>query len=259
MPAALDLAGHRYGALTVIAPAGRVKFGRWQQAWRCRCECGVELTVPQERIPHCPSIAHSSRRAVTACPGCRARPCTECGSPILPPSTAATCSPACRTARKRRAWRRNYYDLVEANPDLNQRRHDAVRARAALDPDLARRLQAQQQQSTQRKLARARLDTNYREQLRALARATYARNAAVIQARRRARLDAMTPPQLDRWLVRARRYQRAYRKRWRAELARHPDRHQAYLDLMTEYRRAAALRHLIGVGVDLLERKDRTR
>ena len=38
----LNLAGQRYGKLTVIAPAANI--GR-DTAWLCRCDCGAETTV----------------------------------------------------------------------------------------------------------------------------------------------------------------------------------------------------------------------
>lgn len=68
----------------------------------------------------------------------------------------------------------------------------------------------------------------------------YAMNRAEILARRRARLDLMTPEQMEHWRERIRAYDRAYRARWRDHLRSDPERHRAYLDTMREYRRLAS-------------------
>lgn len=65
-------------------------------------------------------------------------------------------------------------------------------------------------------------------------------NRAEILARRRARLDLMTPEQMEHWRERIRAYDRAYRARWRDHLRSDPERHRAYLDTMREYRRLAS-------------------
>ncbi|MGV8664102.1 hypothetical protein ACV357_33880, partial [Pseudomonas aeruginosa] len=46
----------------------------------------------------------------------------------------------------------------------------------------------------------------------------YAMSRAEILARRRARLDLMTPKQMEHWRERIRAYYRAYRARWRDHL-----------------------------------------
>jgi hypothetical protein len=43
MPKILDLTGQTFGRLTVIEQNGVLRKAR---AWRCRCECGNEVTVP---------------------------------------------------------------------------------------------------------------------------------------------------------------------------------------------------------------------
>lgn len=43
MPPKAELAGKRYGKLTVLSENGRDKFGK--TLWDCRCECGKEITV----------------------------------------------------------------------------------------------------------------------------------------------------------------------------------------------------------------------
>lgn len=121
MPAPLDLTGRRFGRLVVLTRGERVKWGRWQSSWLCRCDCGAQLAVPQNRLPHRATIPASHR--IEACDDCRAHPCAVCGTPIPPPSTSATCSAECAAERRRgydREWKR-------AHPPSG----DAIRARTA--------------------------------------------------------------------------------------------------------------------------------
>ncbi|GEM_PF-959141 len=254
MPPPLDLTGRRFGALTVMEKAGKVQFGRLVTAWKCRCDCGVEIIVPQPRLPHAPHIAANPRRKVDACPACRARPCAVCGSPVPPPSTAATCSDACAGEHLRAKHRRHYYRRVEQNPEHNRRRAARVKDKAAADPEYAARVQAWAAAAHEKKKKRLRTDPEYRQAQRAAARARYAERAEEVQTRRRQRFERMTAHERDRWLERMRRYGRAYRRKWRAELQADPARHQAYLDLMAEYRRRAALAGLIATGAELVNR-----
>jgi hypothetical protein len=236
MPALLDLAGCRYGQLTVLRPNGRLKFGHEQTAWLCRCDCGTEITVPQNRFPHRASI--SSRHAVTACPECRRPRCVICGEVVRQGSlTRETCSEACAKARRKQIQNASYHRRVARNPDLNKRRAARVKARAKADPVFAARLAEQTKAAQERRKARIKTDPACRETVLARQRNYYAKHAAEIQARRRARLDAMTLEQREPWLERMRRYGRAYRQRWRQELKANPARHREYLDWMREYRR----------------------
>ena len=43
----LDLAGQKYGRLTILGPAENVGI---RTAWRCRCDCGVEVVVRTDRL-----------------------------------------------------------------------------------------------------------------------------------------------------------------------------------------------------------------
>ena len=43
----LDLAGQRFGKLTVLAPAENIGT---RTAWLCRCDCGTEITVTTQRL-----------------------------------------------------------------------------------------------------------------------------------------------------------------------------------------------------------------
>jgi len=48
MTKALDLVGHTYGRLTVVARAGSDKRGN--ATWRCTCVCGTERTIPGDHL-----------------------------------------------------------------------------------------------------------------------------------------------------------------------------------------------------------------
>lgn len=231
MPAPLDLTGRRFGQLTVLERAGRARWGRDQAAWRCRCDCGALIVLPQNRLPHRASIQAS--HVVDACDACRRGPCAVCGRRIPADRSlqATTCSDDCRRNAHRLIWRSYRHRRAASDPDYHTRRHESRKARAAEDPA-------------------------YAERLRAYQAAYYAARAEEIQAKRRARLDAMTDEQRARWLDRARRYQRAYTRRWRAELRQDPAQHQAYFDLMTEYRRQRALRSLLPIAAELTRRAD---
>lgn len=43
MPAPLNLAGQRFGSLTVLERSGQDRFKAW--IWRCRCDCGTVVNV----------------------------------------------------------------------------------------------------------------------------------------------------------------------------------------------------------------------
>jgi hypothetical protein len=107
----------------------------------------------------------------------------------------------------------------------------------ARDSELAERVRQIQYQSSKR----WRTDPANRETIRQYMAAHYAANRVEIQARRRARLDAMTPEQLALWRIRMRTYQRLYARRYRDQIRRDPERHRAYLDRMREYRRRSVL------------------
>jgi hypothetical protein len=213
-----------------------MKFGHVQTAWLCRCDCGTEITVPQNRLPHRTSI--SSRHAVTTCPECRRPRCVICATIIRHGSlTRETCSEACATVRRKQIQNASYHRRVARDPDLNKRRSARVKERAKADPVFAVRLAAQAKAAHERKKAKLKTDPAYRKAVLVRQRAYYVEHATEIQAKRRARLDAMTPEQRERWLERMRGYGRAYRRRWRTELKADPARHREYIDWMREYRR----------------------
>jgi hypothetical protein len=146
MPAALDLTGRTFGSLTVLSRGPAVKFGRLQSSWVCRCACGAIITLPQNRLPHRPTLPRG--HAVTACDQCRARPCVICGAPILPPSTAATCSDACALEYER-AYQRNW-KAEKYRSDPAERAKRAARASdewRALSPEARREINRKRRDS----------------------------------------------------------------------------------------------------------------
>jgi hypothetical protein len=108
----------------------------------------------------------------------------------------------------------------------------------ARDTELAQRIRLMQRESSKR----WRNDPAHKETIRQYMAAYYATNRVEIQARRRARMDAMTPEQLAHWQIRVQTYQRLYARRYRDQIRRDPERHRAYLDRMREYRRRSMLK-----------------
>jgi hypothetical protein len=166
MPAPLDLTGRRFGALVVQVANGRVKWGKWQTLWRCRCDCGADVDVPQNRLPHRDSIPPSHR--VEACDDCRSRPCAVCGGPVPASSASATCSAACHDERKRQYHLAYYHRRAATDPEFAARMAErASRRYRDLTPDQRRAQNA-------RRAARE-LDALGRDGKNAVSRAQYAR------------------------------------------------------------------------------------
>ena len=204
MAAPLDLTGRRFGRLLVIRPNGRVKWGKWQSAWLCRCDCGAEITVPLNRLPHRDTIPQGHR--VTACPDCRAKPCLVCGAPVPLASPSTTCSAACRLALKR-ARDRMYYHRHAADPEFRAERNDQRKAkRRALSPD--------ERLATSRRQHRRKVETLGREALRESARKQHAgrmKNPAYREKKR-----AVAAKWVEENRDKVRQYSRNYRRRQRA-------------------------------------------
>lgn len=49
MPKKKDLTGQRFGRLTVLEPTGK-RDGKGSIYWRCRCDCGHEIDVTQDKL-----------------------------------------------------------------------------------------------------------------------------------------------------------------------------------------------------------------
>lgn len=241
MPAPLDLAGARLGQLVVVERGGRCHYGKPTWLWLCRCDCGAIEAIPQPRL----ACRDTDRRAARCCSTCARPPCVICGQPVVNRARGRrTCSDECRLAHTRSIQRACYHRHA-TDPAWRAHQQYNRLARREASPEAAERERQSWRIARQR---RAAAPPEEQERRRARARAAYARDAAVIQARRRERLDAMAADQIAAWIDRARAYGRAYRRRWRAELIADPAAHQSYLDLMAEYRRRRALLGLLAEG-----------
>lgn len=182
----------------------RVKFGSWQSSWLCRCDCGAEIVVPQNRLPHRESIPLGHR--VDACQDCRAKPCLVCGTPIPPPSSARTCSQACK-AEIRRQQSLAYYHRRAEQPGYLDARADQARERWGDMSDDRRR--AISQRAYKQRLAR-----EGREALNAKSRRQHEDRMEDpdYRERRRQKLAEYRDAHADNF----RRYSRDHRRRQRA-------------------------------------------
>lgn len=134
MPPPLDLTGRRFGALVVLSRGPHVKWGSLQSSWRCRCDCGTEIEVPQSRLPHRDSIPKSHR--IDACPDCRARPCEVCGGTVPASSASKSCSPECHAERMRVKHTRHYHAKRKNDPGYQSAARQKERERyLALTPE----------------------------------------------------------------------------------------------------------------------------
>lgn len=234
MPAQRDLIGERFGELTVLARAGTMQYGRTCAGWLCECACGRREAIAQLAL---------TRARVNCCQHCRRPDCSVCGQkvPTARPRSN-TCSESCARTSKRAQWRAYYHSVK--SPEFNQQRHARVRQKMEVDPEFAARVREIRRAAN----TRWRQDPRNREAIQRYHAAHWADNREAIQAKRRARLDAMTPEQLEHWLCRIRAYQRAYARRYRERIRQDPDMFARYIDTQREYRaRRAQLRQLTGI------------
>lgn len=238
MPPPLNLTGRVFGKLTVLGPGPKVQFGRLQRGWSCRCECGKELVVAQDRLPHRAAIAAIRGRAVVACQDCSGGICKVCGASI-PRSRmpAVTCLGHCADEYRKAKGRASFRRRMERDPDLIARMTARRKARCETDPDYAAHFAEHERRRQQRRSERLRTDPEYAAKARARARHHYAANADRILAERRAALDRMTPEEREAWAERARRFCRDWRRKWHAELTTDPAAHARYRQIQNEYQR----------------------
>lgn len=251
MPPPVDLTGRRFGKLLVLGPGETQRSPSGKsvyRGWLCRCDCGREETVLQILLPHAPSNA---RRAVTACSVCRRKQCTVCGASVpLERGKKNTCSDTCEAIKDRGVYLDHYYRKKAVDPELNRRRHAMARERLAADPE---RLAAHKAVERARDVARWSAKKSDPEAMAAESekrRAWYAANAERIQAKRRERLNALTPEQYARWAERVREYS-----------SRHYERNKQSPEFLArrkanlrEYLRQQALRGLVAAGDELIKR-----
>lgn len=199
MPAPLDLTGREFGSLTVLRPDGRIKFGREQTAWLCRCACGVEVRVAQTRL-----TTKTPSHQIHACDACRSHPCEICGAPISASSAAKTCSAECLAEKDRRYQLDWYYAKRRDDPAEVEARRARGRAKwAAMTPE-----------ERSADIARGKMYL-VPERTNALARAAYARRIEDPAYREKHREKSAAWAEANREKAKA--YGREYRRRKRAE------------------------------------------
>lgn len=257
MPAALNLVGKTFGRLTVLAHAGRVKYGSMQPLWRVQCACGVVELLPQSRINR--GLASQKKRSdvVSECARCRRR-CEVCREPIGPDrgKQALTCSDTCR-AQKSQVYHRQWYEgKLREDPQRLQRQRQRRMARAAADQEYAERVKQWQRITHRRRWQRIKEDPEAMEANRASHRAWYAAHAAEVQRRRREILEAKSPEERAQLSAAMREYASRHYARRKQAFAADPSLHEEHKQAQAEWRRKKALGHLQQTVADLADRFD---
>lgn len=251
MGAPLDLTGRRFGRLLVIARDGKIQFGRQMTAWRCQCDCGAQVRVPQDRLPHRLSIPMSW--VVESCPACRAIPCVVCGTPVQSKSGRNTCSEECRL-QHRRTFQLDYYHRTKSVlPDIAERRAEKARERKKIRWQTDAAFRAEHNKARRERDRLLRRDPARIAELRQRARSRYALNAEQIQERRREQRNALSPKELQGRIDRARAATRRFWSKWRADMALNPERLQEAREMQAEYRRRHRLAVLFAESANLVK------
>lgn len=260
MPAPIDLSGRRFGKLLVLRADGKIQFGRLMTAWLCRCDCGAEERIPQERLPYRLSIESVRGRAVTSCSACRnSRVCEECGKAFVSELPRATCSEFCAIAHRRKNYLRHYYKKTATDPDFNRGRYRAAVERMKDAPEKLRAFYDRANAAKRMSVEQRNADPERRRAFLEKQREYYAARAAEIQAARKerlaARLAAMTPEERAEREARLRETSRNWWEARRKQIRAHPDQYQAFRTAMREYRRQReakkALADLMALSTDL--------
>lgn len=198
-----NLLGERYGQLVVVARSGTTRYGgRQQSLWLCHCDCGQDLELAQEKLPHSPGAIRAANRAgrlpYTCCETCRQKTCPICGDRFSYSHTSYVCpSPDCQETL--RAWRDAYWHGVASE--------------------------------------RYRTDLEYRARVREQCNAAYRRRADEILIRRRALFAALPADEQVRRLERRIEAQRIWYADLRADSKRYGKRvdgirrHKAEMEL----------------------------
>jgi predicted nucleic acid-binding Zn ribbon protein len=116
--------------------------------------------------------------------------CEICGKVFRRERNTLVCSAECRRTRKQRRWRENYYARVAV--DLARRNNARRRERAAVDSEYAAKMVEWDRKKHARHRRKMAADPAYAERHRARHREHYRTHADEIQAKRKARVEAMT-------------------------------------------------------------------
>lgn len=207
MPKQLDLIGRRFGHLTVTSRNGSIKWGKLQPAWLCRCDCGAMVTVPQDRLPHRPSIPKS--HVIDRCEDCRARPCEICSLPVPVRAKSKACSKLCEKERQRRKNLRWYHEKM-AEPEFADRRRQRAR-------DRYRDLTPEQRRAVNRDRRLREVNSLGRDEINRRNRASYASRMADPETASRYR--EMRRSWREKNPDTTKRYSREWRRNWRKRIA----------------------------------------
>ena len=252
MPKPIDLTGRRFGKLVVLRagePQASTSGKTAYKTWECHCDCGRKETLPQKRLPYCPSNA-KRKDSATACNQCRIqRTCSVCSKEFESTQYKKCCSDACQLIQRRANDLAHYYRRTAIDPDHNKKNNEKRKERAKRDPEYAARLATWEAKANERKAAR-RSDPQYREKENRQRQERHAKIAEQVYQRRRERLEKMTPEQYEDWASRRREYGRIYAATRRAT----PEGRERYQKTMREYMQQQALRKLFAVGDSLIQR-----
>jgi hypothetical protein len=174
-----DLAGKRFGKLSVIEFKGRARDVKKTPLWLCLCDCGSQEVVLQKKLV---------TGKVTECCECSRPRCEICGTKIptdYPSKTA--CSDICKTRRNRARYREEYYRRLEKDPDLTRRTNARRKERAAVDPEYAARLRDYEAKALERKREKRTTDSEWAELERQRGRERYSANREDVLTRRKLR------------------------------------------------------------------------
>lgn len=223
------------GELSLIFDVGKREYGgRPARHWLCRCRCGREEILPEQRI---------KKRKM--CVVCYRGPCVVCGKPILVETKKNTCSQTCDQQKKRRKWRDSYYRLVESVHDFNKKRSRLMKSRRQANPELDQKMRERDNQAKRnyRKKHRDRINARYRDY--------YRRHRNRILALRRPKYAMLT----DEERQKRREYDREYKSRWRDNLYKDPVAHREFIknyrSYVRERKRQAALASLLSITTKL--------
>lgn len=233
----------RFGKLVIVRDGGIVKFGRLQQSFWCKCDCGREELFAKNKLIR---KAHDN----LGCSVCVRGPCIVCGSPIpdeRPKSN--TCCDTCEQEKKRATQLKSYARRSQS-PGFNQRRYEMQKARLELSPE-------KREAQLNRRRERVKTDSQLEKQ-RDYYRSYYARFRDEIIRSRRAFFNSLSPEEKEQRKENARRYDREYKRRYRDWLIENPVEHEKFLEAQREYnigrQRKLALAELMRDSQNILDK-----
>jgi len=229
MPAPRDLTGEVYGALTVIKKTGHADDSRKSAIWLCHCsQCGRDEEISQLKLPY--NASQSRKNGIRyACTICSRGPCVTCGGEIKRQTKKNTCSDLCESEKEKAKHLKHYYKKQAEDPEFNQKRHKAEVERMAEDPELADQVRARRRRAADRYRSKPENQKKARE----YQKIWYQENKEHKQEQNKAWWDSIPEP--DRTRLK-RQYARESKQRFRQRLYQNPDKHQAFLSRMREYR-----------------------